>query len=330
MICTMVLLSSLLLSSDPVNDFIQIEEMETHCVGRFLIDLPKGTQVKASYITAGSQVTTFSNVTAEAFEQQLAARQQELQDTEHRNGGTMFVARDDISPYHVTLISWSSKVGRRVYQYDEYQYLPEAAVLYVFSGKGNADEESRKKAAAVQRAFDGKIRYRKPLEIPEAAGLCICEGLIIDSRINREEMTVGFFLPGMPYVNLSMTSFVTREDMHTRANDRSPISRLSGVKVLRKKTREWGDLKANEVLLKYRDDGRWFYQFDLKVPSKGSSLEHPYISVSLEAGTYANTEAGKPINTVFKHDEQAIQLWDAIVSSIRLRPGAVARLNGVE
>src|SRR5690606_31335514 len=121
----LLLLSSLLLSS---------KMTETHCVGRFLIDLPKGTQVKANYITAGSQVTTFSNVTVKAFEQQLAARQQELQDTKHRDGGTMFVARDDISPYHVTLISWSSKAGRRVYQYDEYQYLPEAAVVYLFTG----------------------------------------------------------------------------------------------------------------------------------------------------------------------------------------------------
>lgn len=299
-------------------------ETETHCIGRYLIVLPKGTQVKASYITGGSTVATFSGVTAVEFKQRLTARQQELQQTRHSKGGSLFVERDDITANHITLVSWASKVGRRVYQYEEYQYLPQDAALYVFVSKGNANEESKKRSAASQRVLGSRLRYRSPLEIPKDDGFCICEGLITGSGINKEEMAVGFFLPVQPYISLSVTSFVTRYDMPINTKESSAVSGLPGSKILRNTSRKWGDLKTHEILLKYKDDGAQFYEFDLKVPAKGSSLEYPYMAISLHAGTYEKTEDGKPIN-IFQHDEQAIQLWDAIVGSIRLRPGAVQK-----
>lgn len=301
---------------------LQWMETETHCIGRYLIDLPKGTRVKADYITAGSSVTTLSGVSADEFGQRLTARQQELQQTEHSKVGNMFIERDEISANHITLVSWASKVGQRVYQYEEYQYLPQEATLYVFVSKGNADDESREKAAASQRVFDSRLRYRESLEIPKEDGFCICEGMITGSEINKEEMTVGFFLPDQPYISLSVTSFVTREDMPVNTKELSVVSGLPGTKILRNTSRKWGDMKAFEMLQKYRDDGAQFYEFNLKVPGKGNSLKYPYMTVSLQAGTYKETEEGKPIK-VFQHDDQAVQLWDEIVGSIRLRPGAV-------
>lgn len=297
---------------------------ETHCLGRFLIDLPKGTQVKADYTTGGSRVTTFSQVGPEEFNSQVAARLQTLQESMHGGGGAMFVDRDDISPNHVTLVSWASESSRRVYRYDEFHYVPDGKVLYVFTGQGTAHPDSRRKAAESQRRYAEKIRYRKPLEIPEEHGFCIDEGLVMDSGMNKEEMNVGFFFSDYPHVNMYVMSFTTKEDMSPTPSGGRQFVRLNREKVLHNGKRKWGTMTAKEVLYKYKDGGQWFYEFEIKMPSKGGALDYPFMSIKLETGSYERTdEKGRRNVSPFSNDQEAIQLWDNIVGSLRLRRGAV-------
>lgn len=310
------------------NSINMLSTMETHCLGRFLIDLPKGTKVVADYTTLGSKVQTFTSITPEVFQERITTRHQELQDSTHSQGGSMFVDRDDISANHVTLVSWSSVASHRVYRYEEYQYFPAENVLYYFTGEGTANIESRKRAAETQRKYSNQIRYRNVSEVPKEEGFCICEGLIMNSTMNKEEMTVGFFFPDRPDVSMSLMSFVTAYDMDSKPLPSSRKMRLAGNKVLRNKTRQWGASEATELLMKYKDDGKWFYQFELKIPSKGNTLDHPFMSISLEAGTYHGTDdKGEPITSAFVNDKEALQLWDSVVGSLRLRPGAVLSNN---
>lgn len=306
----------------------RLSTMETHCLGRFLIDLPKGTKVVTDYTTLGSKVQTHTSVTPEDFQERIATRQIELQDSAHSQGGSMFVERDDISANHVTLVSWSSVASHRVYRYEQYQYLPLEKILYYFTGDGTANVETRKMAAETQRKYSNKIRYRKALEVPKEEGFCICEGLILNSTLNKEEMTVGFFFPEHPDMRMSLMSFVTANDMDLKYLPNLLKMKLSGAKVLRSKNRQWGSAKAIELLLKYKDQGKWFYEFELKVQSKGNTLDQPFISISLEAGTYHGTDdKGKPMTSAFVNDKEALQFWDHIVGSLRPRPGAVLTNN---
>lgn len=302
--------------------------METHCLGRFLIDLPKGTKIVADYTALGSKVQTFTSLTPAAFQERITRRQQELQASIHSKGGSMFVDRDDISADHVTLVSWSSEASQRVYHYEQYQYFREENVLYYFTGKGNAHIENRKMAAETQRKYSDQIRYRNASEVPKEDGFCIGEGLIMNSILNREEMNIGFFFPDHPGVSMSLMTFVTAYDMNPKPLPSSRKIRLAGNKVLRNKTREWGAAKATELLLKYKDHGKWFYQFELQVPSKGNTLDQPYLSISLDAGTYLRTDdQGELITSGFVNDKEALQLWDSVVGSLRLRPGAISSNN---
>lgn len=111
---------------------------ETHCIGRFLIDLPAGAQVRGSYISQGSRVQTLRNVSALAYADTVRARQHELQATLHASGGPMLVERDDVTPNHIALVSWASQISTRIYRHEEYQYVPEEQVLFIFSGSGSA------------------------------------------------------------------------------------------------------------------------------------------------------------------------------------------------
>nr|WP_302480493.1 T6SS immunity protein Tli4 family protein [Cupriavidus gilardii] len=52
------------------------------------------------------------------------------------------------------------------------------------------------------------------------------------------------------------------------------------------------------------------------------SLSEQNIAVNLQALEQSVVTLRTPYQPAFQSDEQAIQLWDAIINSIRLRPGA--------
>lgn len=289
--------------------------METHCFGRFLMDLPSDTKIIENYISLGAKVKTFSSITLKEFQNKVSNRQKVLQNSMHNNGDSLFVDRDDISSHHITLTSWSSKTGKRIYRYDEYQYLPESQTMFYFTSEGTATPENRAKAAENQRKFSQLNHYRPSSEIPQKPGLCICEGFIEYNKMNKEVMSVGFSFPNRPTVRMWIETFTTRYD-----TDVPPLPRSFG-NILRKKRYKWNGKEATEFLYKFKDDGQWFYEFTLKVSSSGESLIHPYMTISLQAGdfNYENQERIKP----FSNDKEALEFWDSIVKNVRIRPGAV-------
>lgn len=308
----------------PTSASYSSSRMETHCIGRFLIDLPAGAQVRGSYISQGSQVQTLRGVSAEAFADTVAARQDEWQTTVHATGGPMLVERDEIAQNHVTLVSWASQAGKRVYRYEEYQYIPEEQVLFIFNGLGNATAEARKQAALTQRKYAQYTRHRNWLEIPTTPGFCICNGFIEGSALNKEEMDVAFSFPAHPQLTLHVSAFVTAYGMNPTPPRKGLAAFLPGLKVLRKRTRKWGGAQATEYVWKYRERGQWFYEFTLNVPSEGNSLSRPYMRIDLNENDNSSAD-GEERNArpSFGSDEQALQFWDAVLAGFRLRPGGV-------
>ena len=53
------------------------------------------------------------------------------------------------------------------------------------------------------------------------------------------------------------------------------------------------------------------------------SLAHPTLSLEFNVLERDTDDEGKPPPPVFRSDQEALELWDAIIESIRLRPGAV-------
>ena len=51
------------------------------------------------------------------------------------------------------------------------------------------------------------------------------------------------------------------------------------------------------------------------------NMMFPFISLKLT--TTAQTHNGEIVEAPFKTDEEALQFWDAILQTLRLRPGAV-------
>ena len=51
---------------------------------------------------------------------------------------------------------------------------------------------------------------------------------------------------------------------------------------------------------------------------KPGSLEHPFMRITLR-----NSVSDEPSEPTFTNDKEALKLWDQILNSLRIRPGAV-------
>ena len=88
------------------------------------------------------------------------------------------------------------------------------------------------------------------------------------------------------------------------------------IKTLRRGKHPVGPLPGEEVLELFNDKGLGRHEFYWQVQGKPTSLYEPAISFELITGLDRNGQEVKPTLT----NQQAIELFDRIVNSIRLRP----------
>ncbi|MGT2491027.1 T6SS immunity protein Tli4 family protein [Cupriavidus basilensis] len=87
-------------------------------------------------------------------------------------------------------------------------------------------------------------------------------------------------------------------------------------------------MEAEEVLFSIREGGSQLYRFHLLAPGNPDSVAQPHTEIQLRLGsalTEADKDRGvKPEAVSSLVDEAgAIQAWDALLDSMRLRPGAM-------
>lgn len=299
-----------------------LADFDTWCIGRYLIDLPKGTKVEADFMTKGSKVFTYTGISMQQFRDTVATKRQTLKETPHHNGGVMLVYIDTIANDYITLVSWASEANKRVYNYETFQYMEQHQVLYIFSGLGTADENQRKSATAAQRSSRGELRYRAPAEVPSECGFCINEGLIMTSSPNREEYTAVMRLPQYPDVVLELESYVTNSPGDFSNQQAIPfglsIANYFQTKTLRNRKRDIAGAKGSEHLTRsrYKENGKYHYQFEWKTQGIKSSINYPYMRFTLR------TVDGSEENCFFSSDKDVLELWESILSSLLLQPGA--------
>ncbi|MCY1369082.1 hypothetical protein D9M69_561010 [compost metagenome] len=95
--------------------------------------------------------------------------------------------------------------------------------------------------------------------------------------------------------------------------------RIAGIETLRKRERS-GAVPADEYLVAGSHQGQRLYTFAWEAQGKDGSITEPNISAGLEVGESDPDANGKLPRPPFKSDKEALDLWDTIIDSIRLRP----------
>jgi hypothetical protein len=299
---------------------------KTHCLGRYLIDLPSDASLKASFTYAGGLVETRRRVSQSAFEQLVSARETSLKTTPHKLGGNMLVGRTDLDAKKILLQSWTdSTTTQNIHKNETFIYFQDKSTLFTRNTESDATAQPRTVERSKIIAAD--YRYREEEEIPKTIGFCINSGLLAPKAPNREEFSASVNVKQYPSLSIGIKSYVTGAPsggLAERSN--SAIASMSapviaGMTILRKTARNIGPIKGEEVLIRGNEGSKRSYEFNWKSEGLANSIEFPVMSVRL--ATADKKSDGEIVDAPFKTDKEAFDYWDALLNTLRLRPGAV-------
>jgi hypothetical protein len=198
--------------------------------------------------------------------------------------------------------------------------------LYTFH-YGAPNDGVQKSKDNLLKAF-ALIQPRSNDDIPQAAGACIDSGFVPGSGYRSESIGGRFDFPDYPRLRLVISTDVTdrpdREGLLARVARHTPAMMTqfpdTKIRTLRKTARTVNGFSGEElieVLGAHENDplakGNTFNaNWEFNGPPK--SMEQPAISIAL---SYDDGDGSKKLT-----DEEFLALWDAVVGSLRPRPGA--------
>ena len=300
----------------------------TLCFGRFLIDFPKGVQIKeigqqSQFMFDEIKSERFSGG-MEEFEKIMKEREIELKAGKQRDE---FKLTDIVRP------TGDSRIFKLSRKFDLFPNDPPSTGLELY--RWHMDEIFSMKKTGFSSAFPQiverlkshvvpSLRARKLDEAPSQSGFCIKNGFIADdgSKYQFEEARMQINLKEWPDVWISVFSQTV-----SKAGDSSLLQRLDKhpdspleaalIKTFRRGKHEVHGFKGEEILeLLPTEEGFKQHSFRWEAMGAIQSIFTPRLVLELESGVPLKGTARPPSLT----DAQAIKLYDDIVNSIRLRP----------
>jgi Tle cognate immunity protein 4 C-terminal domain/Tle cognate immunity protein 4 N-terminal domain len=300
-------------------------EKQTHCLGRYLIDLPRDAIVKASFVYAGGMIETRRKTTPLMFEQTIAARESALKSSVHKLGGSMLVGRTELGDKKVLLQSWvDATTTQNIHKNESFVYIPSGSTLFVRNTESDAVAQPRTIARA--KMIAEYYSFRADSEIPTGNGFCINSGFIASKNPNSEEVSANILFKEFPGLSFSISSMVTgnpsgsmlaRMEREMAFLDKSVLAAMN---ILRKKNRAIGPVDGEEFLVGAVENGKKGYQFVWEAQGKANSIEFPSVTFRLTTTRTVNNEM---VTAPFKTDKEALDFWDGLLNTWRLRTGAV-------
>ena len=192
--------------------------------------------------------------------------------------------------------------------------------------------------------FATRLRPRDNYEVPTDPGQCI-ENAFLSERPNADQenvadfMNVGFRLKQFPDVHLSISiqaasdytqgspsleEQLRRTEADARAaGEASPFSRVFSLRRGPREIHDWKDGSEFLVRLPFSAEApHGAHDFWMRFTGRKNKLYHPWVEVKMDTGV-SNNQSGrvKPSLT----DDEAVALWNALTSTIRVRPVTPAK-----
>ncbi|NZA28496.1 hypothetical protein H0E84_19155 [Luteimonas sp. SJ-92] len=309
----------------------------THCVGRFLVDLPESFRPSHSMGGGAGEaifyfgrdadfhtmtVTSFAQrVTSVQFDAVVAARSEELaRGTNYESNTSMLSSQEAWSPTE-TLLSHYASVDVADAQVRELHVLVEDAHVAITTTAYDAAQLQDAEA----RLRDMLERVRRVGD-PASAGRGLCLGaVVVDADSDYEELQLGFRAEGRAHSDvrfqISLDTFRPPDDEPTLiARGEANLAGL-GVKpkTLKKGECQLAGMEGEQWLGRFEEEGRPQHGFYAETNVRSPSPRQPKLMVEMFTG--GEDASGGPAASSLG-DEEAIALWETIVASLRERPGA--------
>ncbi len=296
------------------------------CMGRFVVDVPEGGRLSGgNYKYNFARIEKPTVMSLEQFGSELGTKEARLRSLRHKKDPSLL--RQSVRPDEKSrvLAFWEYEGDGGAMDIEGYAWI--GGMRFLMQSEAGISKED----AAVARMVDriARLRPRADSEIPIVPGFCFAGGFIADDEWKNEEVGVDIDLPDHPDVVLSIDIFPLASHKH----DAPLLDRVggvlqglgnlaSGVQVLRKGERQIGPYKGQEYLVSTPSSGGSRAHSFIWETQGGGTLDTPFISIEFSSGRQDANGNPQPTRLT---NAQALQLWDRIVGSFRLRPtGGVA------
>lgn len=313
-----------------------LQDMQTYCVGNYLIDLPRGSEpIRLETSLAGNRRATFfvkPDKTRVQFEWRVAERWEEIKDWK-KELALVFdqpSQRFDAMPDGVvmtfkhrttTVKSWLDGTSGLRSFYETEGYLWRDNTLYEFNS--GSDKESLTNAMKT-------LQVRADDEIPLGQGFCGGRSFFPGQPDPNDHVWFAFRLPVEPNTEFRIelpAGQPPRPDLALFESDEIKVRKLRDAKrtLTGIQGREW---------IEYDWQKKWqeTYKTSISAVWFGSGegeRGHPGIQMNLDTGAEAKgiapPKVGEMIAVEGKNSmtvDEFVALWDGIVSTLRPRPGA--------
>lgn len=306
------------------------------CIGRFVFDRPTTSDISSQrYEYRGEKLETQFNVTLASYQTRAEAREKELS-TKRRT--------DPSNANKETRHAWLEKsfspiadsrvfVWRRFetdgisFSFDSDSFIYDKGTLFHTVGQVGSSAIGR--AEDIYGDMVRRIKQRDNWTVPTESGFCFDGGIVTGSSTYTEEVSQSFALmPGRPAMLVIQMRDAVEEDQkdtlsRTLPELRAQLNRLPGhYRILHQGKRTVAGMSGEEVLFELKEGDITMYQFYLLAPGDPSTLAKPHTAIQLQLG--AISPILKPDKATSPVDEAgALQVWDTLLNSLRLRPGAV-------
>lgn len=304
------------------------DNMTTHCVGRFLIDAPTGADMaEGNY---GLRIAAIKPIqkSTQPVEERLRRLDRELaarvaaQATWKDGYGDAMESAFAYSPQATVRSIWYGKpdTGRKISdQMDGYVVRPDGTFVFETSAY---DQDNIKEFNDFLIEIAPTLSVRENSTIPTSPGFCMNGGFIAMNPKRGESTGFGWWaLPGHPDVRFGFGTSTNDDKVRVGQLDqegatlREMGSLIKDMKTIRKRRFDLNGMAAQEWSVEFTDIPQ--YEFSIEIPGAPNDNARPFISMSMRVGD-AQSKIKPSLTT-----GEAIALWDAVIQTLRLRPGAV-------
>lgn len=304
------------------------EKTRTVCFGRFVMHVPSTAVVVYGPAQVGTSIEYFAgqgDKVAEHLSARLAEVENERQfllKTDIPRLPLFGKVIDGVRPGQKIVFGSKDQVG-----YAVHSFIPAGEDLFVqYIDSILPDNES----VTNFNAIASHLRPRAQDEIPAEPGSCI-EGGFIPLEQEYERATVGIRLQEFPDVHISVdvhknqeflanrsSPSILREQARLAAEDAGLGAVFARAKILRQGALQLEGWKGEEMALVtpvYKDD-KAVHEFRFHSAGAVHDSLQPELDIRLDSGVKDNRKAS--VNPSIT-DEEALALWDKLISTIRVR-----------
>lgn len=294
---------------------------KTVAIGRHLVDVPADAAVVSQWKFNTVPIVFRNDVrTDAAYDNMINEREQVLRSTPHNQYESMFVERVEHANRGVTLASWKRPGGTIIYRFETYYRIGSQTLYYA----GDVTDDRRVSALKTCDDLSRAWRVFNADDAPPGPGFVAANVILVDTLFNRESWSLTIKLPNKPDAWIQVSAFAqygVEPSLRKRAGGllTSLLGSIAGMHQLRNRARPVGPIEADEILIAGTEKGKRLYAFKWEASGKEYSLAEPQLNAELDV----IESVYKTNNESFASDEEALELWDRLIDSIRLRPGAV-------